>query len=166
MPAWREYWVVELYLNLDCTVWVKTTERSANDVCFYCNRAVTVPVKDLALCGTQCCCRYCAIISGTVTYGLPWAIARSIIRQLLSDPHLLRLLCIPTLCQCITRRETNNLICKIYFPNANMPVFFSAFVPHLVTQSLESNKFESECKYLNRVSNSCTGSSILAWYHL
>jgi hypothetical protein len=47
-----------------------------------------------------------------------------------------------------------------------MPVFFSAIVPHLGAQPLDSNKFESDVNILNRVSNSCTGPSILAWCHL
>jgi hypothetical protein len=143
MPAWCEYGVVDLYLSLDCTMWAKPT-CSANGVCcywLYLSRTWHSEVHK------QLCCRYCAIISGTVVYGLPWVIARSITRQPVSDPHMLRLLFILTLCQRVCRRETNSLKCEIYFPNANMPVFFSAFVPHLGTQSLESNKFESECKY-------------------
>jgi hypothetical protein len=35
MPAWREYGAVDLYLTLDCTMWAKRTERSADDLCSY-----------------------------------------------------------------------------------------------------------------------------------
>jgi len=37
MPAWREYGAVDLYLTLDCTMWAKPTERSADDLCCYCD---------------------------------------------------------------------------------------------------------------------------------
>ena len=37
MPARREDGAVDLYLTLDCTMWAKPTEPSADDVCCYCD---------------------------------------------------------------------------------------------------------------------------------
>lgn len=55
MPVWREYGAVDLYLALDCTMWAKPTEHSANDLCCYsdctCNRLGTVQYTDSAAAG-------------------------------------------------------------------------------------------------------------------